>query len=89
MEALGLGLQALNVLSASRDFSRSQLSPEFLSNLGLITFCTLQQCRYSARLPWLCESWRAHLQTTFQAPAKANLFETSLLQEGKRAQKNN
>lgn len=48
-----------------------------LTQSWLITFRTLQHCSYSAAA-LVCESWPAHLGTTYPAPAKANWFEISL-----------
>lgn len=78
LAATGPGLQAPSALIAARarDFPGAGNSPEFSPNPCLITFRTLQQCRYSAAA-LLSESWREHFRTTFLAPAMANWFETS------------
>lgn len=87
LAATGPGLQAPSALRAARarDFLGAGKSPEFSPNPSLVTFRTLQQCRYSAAAQ-LSESWREHFRTTFLAPAKANWLETSSL-EGKKARK--
>lgn len=87
LAATGPGLQAPSALRAARarDFLGAGKSPEFSPNPILVTFRTLQQCRYSAAAQ-LSESWREHFRTTFLAPAKASWLETSSL-GGKKARK--